>query len=139
MNLRFWVWLPPDGDVRLVRFQQSVANALGHGGLALVPPYLRLDVPGRFPVGPVRVGSWVIDGDPVLEALDDEGSLGRFRFNLPVPKEPSAILERCPPAPGWSWTRGRTAWLVLDGCEDGSFALWSWESLSGWKQPLPRG
>lgn len=133
MNLRRKVWLPPDGDSRLLHFQEDCAALAGAWEAAAVPPYLALDL--RGPSGPIRCGAWRFDDDPGLEASDDLGFLGIFRLALPG-SPLFAHPERLPPAPPWRWTKGRLGFLVLDQpLGDASFLLWSWESLTGWKAP----
>jgi hypothetical protein len=139
MNLRQRVWLPPDGDSRLVRFQETLARACGVDPATLVPPYLAL-LGSEGPWGPVRAGAWdrSPQEEPVLGATDDRGPVGFFRFDLPPGQEiPTTSL---PPPPAWIWTRGRTATLVLETPQgDRRFILWSWESLAGWRADRPRG
>jgi hypothetical protein len=137
MNLRQRVWLPPDGDNRLVRLQDSLARACGTDPMTLVPPFLALKAEG-VPVGPLRTGDWrwSADGPLGLGAFDSRGPVGLFVFDLEAVDAEVAF----PLAPGWTWTRGRVATLVLTAPRQGrNYRLWSWEGLSGWKSDHPRG
>jgi len=142
MNLIRRVWLPPDGDSRLVRFQETLARVAARLELAAVPPFVHLDSSVRDPAGPVEAGPWRLDRDqPVLDALDAEGLIGVFRFGLPSrqgwSEEDLALL---PPPPVWKWTRGRLAVMELTLPQgDAWVALWSWKILSGWRSERPRG
>jgi len=138
MNLSHRVWLPPDGDRRLVRFQDDLVRKTGRMELAAVPPFVHLDYPDRIPVGPVEAGSWRLDdGQPILEAHDSRGPVGVFRFGLadgqPWTEDEVASL---PPLP-WRWTRGRFAVLEFSQ-PDPWFALWSWQWLGGWRSDRPK-
>ena len=142
MNLRVKVWLPPDGDPRLVRLQQAAAESLGCPGRVGVPPYLDLGPGGIRPEGSVETGAWGIDkAELVLEARDSAGPVGLFRFGLAVGgPNPSGQLDRLPAAPCWKWTRGRTGILAVEtAAGPGTVILWTWESLSGWKPDRPKG
>ena len=142
MNRRPTVWLPPDGDSRLVRFQAAAAGALGIPGLVSMPPYLELTVPGRVPIGAVFLGGWRWEsGTFIMAARDDLGSPGVFRMGLgPGRVWNESDLGKLPLTPGWSWTRGRTAWVTVeDRPGPGAFVLWSWEGLSGWRSDHPKG
>jgi len=138
MNLSRRVWLPPDGDRRLVRFQDDLVCKTGRMELAAVPPYVHLDPADRIPVGPVEAGSWRLDaGQPVLDALDSRGLLGVFRFGLAWgPVWADDDLASLPPL-RWRWSRGRFAVLELSQ-PDPWFALWSWKWQGGWRSGPPK-
>lgn len=136
MNLRRRVWLPPDGDVRLIRFQEDLAARIGRPGETSIPPYLQL-APGRIPRGAVTVEGWGLDGlEPVLGARDADGPVGVVRFGLPWPTPAPHPL---PGPPSWSWSKGRLADLVVETPDGGpGFVLWSWENPCGWRSDQPR-
>lgn len=138
MNLRRKVWLPPDGDSRLIRFQEALATEFSRLEWAAVPPYVHLEE--RNPHGPVVPGAWVLEaGVPVLEARDEAGLVGVFRFGLPGSPWSAQEFSRLPPPPSWKWERGRLAVLDLTiPRDDAVFALWSWESLTGWRSDRPK-
>jgi len=133
MNLRH-VWLPPDGDPRLVRLQEDAAAALGLPGQAAVPPHLVLE-PGQVPPGPLTLGTWEPrDGELVLPVAGPGGDLGSLRFGLPwTGTRPEAL----PPVPAGVWTRGRLGTLEVETVPGG--VLWSWSKLSGWKSAPAKG
>ena len=139
MNLIRNVWLPPDGDSRLVRFQESLVHETGRMEWAALPPFLVLSSPDRSPVGHVEVDAWILaDGQPLLEARDSEGRLGEFFLGLPFPRPWSeSELATLPRPPNLVWIRGRLARLELDWNDD-ACAVWSWTSLRGWKPALPK-
>ena len=132
------VWLPPDGDSRLVRFQEAVALATGRSEAGVLPPHLPCGA-SRVPSGPLTLGSWAWEaGLPHLEAWDTWGLVGCFRFVLPGgPPWLDPDRERLPAPPSLVWNRGRLAVLRVHRSEDG-VVLWSWESVSGWKSDRPK-
>lgn len=137
MNQKRHVWLPPDGDVRLVRFQQELAAGLGLTNGVSLPPYLELRSPAGRPSGEVRLGGWaLVDGEPVLEASDDIGTVGPLRFSLGAVTVGLADLHR---PPDWRWTRGLTATLEIVPTGDPAFILWTWANRRGWKSFRPKG
>ncbi len=140
MNQKRRVWLPPDGDPRLIRFQQEAAARFGLTDGATLPAHLEVSGETGRPSGPVETGGWIVrEGEPVLEARDALGVVGVFRFGLPAgawrPEDRSAL----PAPPGLSWVRGMTAVLSVERPHgDDSFVLWTWESRSGWKADPPK-
>jgi len=138
MNRRFRVWVPPDGDSRLVRFQAIVAECTGRIELVALPPHLSCEAPGRVPSGPLRLGTWTwVQGVPAIETFDALGSPGSLYLGLP-PGRPwtQAEASALPPVPPLAWTRGRLAVLNLEWTGD-RFALWSWEEPCGWRSDRP--
>lgn len=133
------VWLPPDGDARLVRFQADVALATGHPEAEILPPYLPCESPAWRPSGPLRLGTWGLTaGVPVLEVWDSSGPVGALRFVLDgEPPWSAGELEQLPSPPSWTWTRGRLATLTIERSPDGVI-LWSWAQISGWKSNQPK-
>ncbi len=106
MNLIRRVWLPPDGDSRLVRFQEELARRANRWEWTAVPPFVHLDNDVEIPVGPVETGSWLLDeGQPVLQALDSGRVDGSF--SLWSGFDPSFDRERL------GWVAG-TAFLEVD-------------------------
>lgn len=141
MNQKRRVWLPPDGDPRLIRFQQEAASRAGVAEGAILPAHLELTVGDGRPAGPVETGGWILhEEEPVLEARDALGRVGFFRFGLPAGARGTAIFPGLPDPPALCWTRGVTAVLSVEKPRgDDSFVLWSWESRRGWKADLPKG
>lgn len=141
MNIKRAVWLPPDGDPRLVRFQQDLARLVGLVDGAPLPPHIeRLSV--DRPRGVVFFGPWtVVDHEPTLEAWDEGGQFGLVRFGLLDGRRwAAADLAGLPPPPDWRWTKGVTAHLTVRLPEgDPSFTLWSWAARRGWKGDPPKG
>ncbi len=138
MNLVRRVWLPPDGDNRLVRFQEELARTVGRAWTA-VPPHVVLESGERAPEGWVAPGSWSWDGGQlVLEAWDAGGRVGAFWFGPPgLPGDEPPRMD-LPPPPPWRWTRGRLGFLdVTMPSDDPDFVLWTWRSLRCWKSALP--
>lgn len=121
---QFRVWLPPDGDHRLLRLQDAVAEVLGSQGAAL-PPYLPL---GRVPLGRLLLEDWVRLPELGLAVRDEEGPLGALRFGLPW------VDEGLPAVPSWSWVKGRLVDLVIEG---ESPVVWTWKNPAGWRA-LPK-
>lgn len=141
MNLIRRVWLPPDGDSRLVRFQEELARRANRWEWTAVPPFVHLDNDVEIPVGPVETGSWLLDeGQPVLQALDSGRSMGVFRFGLASTRPLiESDLAGLPAPPSWKWTHGRLGVLELTlPQDDAAFALWTWTSLRGWKSGLSK-
>lgn len=135
MNQKRQVWLPPDGDVRLVRFQQELAEHLGLINGVSLPPHLELPSPTGRPSGEVRLGDWTFyNGEPVLEAWDDKGAVGMVRFSLAQTATSPGLVD-LPRPPDWRWTRGVIATLEITHTGDPSFILWTWTSRRGWKSP----
>lgn len=140
MNLKRRVWLPPDGDPRLVRFQQDASWSLGLFDGVPAPPHLALSVERPRPTGPVESGDWVFtDEGAVLAAFDAVGPIGRFQLGLPPdPRDESTLRSLLPPPPRWRWTCGVTAILELRWpLGDPSFTEWSWASRRGWRADRP--
>jgi len=140
MNLKQRVWLPPDGDSRLVRFQEEVARLTGRIEAGGPPPHLSCAPPDRVPDGPLRLASWQREqGVPVLRTTDDRGCPGALHFVF-LSDRPWTDFEmgRLPPPPAWVWTRGRIAWLDLDVSDEGTVVLWSWTEFSGWRSDHSR-
>lgn len=137
MNQTCSTWLPPDGDVRLVRFQQDVARSVGLPDGLPGPGYLGLL--GRTPTGRLVCGDWThLEGEPVLEAHDSQGLVGYFHLALGGARPwENADLSALPPAPEWAWNRGVLADLTCED-SDASFVLWSWSNRRGWKADSPK-
>lgn len=141
MNIQRSVWLPPDGDPRLVRFQQELSRLVGLPEGAPLPPHLHLSSSMGRPEGVVFLGGWVLsEGEPVVEAWDEEGQIGVVRFSLFRDKPwTTPDLAGLPPPPSWRWTKGVKASLHMSFPDGGnSFILWSWESRRGWKSGQPK-
>jgi len=119
--------MPPDGDHRLVRLQDTLAEVLGSQG-AVLPPHLPLE---RNPQGRVGVGGWEGPSEIGLSVHDDVGPLGTLRFGLPW-----AGFEGLPLVPPWSWTKGRLFDLEIEGT--GPFE-WTWKNPCGWKGAPSKG
>lgn len=133
MNVRR-VWLPPDGDRRLVRLQEAVGEALGRPGMAAIPPHLVLDV-GQTVTGPLSLGPWaLVEGEVALPVREPRGTVGWLRLGLAWD---GTGAEGLPPVPQDAWTRGRLGTLTWEPVPGG--VLWSWSDLAGWKAALPRG
>ena len=139
MNLRRAVWLPPDGDNRLIHFQQDLARLLARPDWEAVPAHLELTHPEVPPDGAVSLGNWVErSGESVLEGRDSHGTVGVFRFGpdgVTLSTEERLLL---PVAPAWVWTKGRLATLERVDTGRPGFILWSWQNQRGWKAALPR-
>lgn len=137
MNLKRSAWLPPDGDSRLVRFQQDLSAWGGWSEQPALPPHLELLVGEGRPAGFVGTGGWVLrEGEPVVEGFDSLGTVGVFHFGFPSGQP--WVLETLPPPPALTWTKGTTAVLAAEWPQDPSFVLWSWESRRGWKGGPPK-
>lgn len=136
MNRKVSAWLPPDGDARLARFQETLVSWCGFPSAA-VPAYLELSA--GAPVGAVVAGGWRLhDGEPVWEARDDRGPAGVFRFGLGLRSWGPDDLAGLPTAPHWRWTKGVTAELCWEQpLGDASFILWTWGSRRGWRAAPP--
>lgn len=119
--------MPPDGDHRLLRLQDALAQACGSQG-AVLPPHLPLD---RAPSGRLTLGTWEGPSEIGIAVHDDLGSLGILRLGLPWGEE--LVLPDLPP---WSWVKGRLVDLEIEG--SGPFE-WTWKNPCGWKASPSRG
>ena len=131
MNVVRRVWLPPDGDHRLTRFQEELTRTTGQEEWSVVPAHLELATDRAAPVGWVSLGPWTRDGRPTLEAWDALGLAGVFWLGTglgPLSPVPEGLV-----GPPGKWTRGRVGFLDLTVASDGEVVLWTWRSLRGWK------
>lgn len=122
-----WVWLPPQGDVRLLRFQEDVALKVGDTFRAF-PPLLMAPENTPFPTKTelveISLGKWL----PREEGPYLEGPLPGLKFWLGWKAPEDWTVFSVPP---YTWQTGRIAYFTWEPAGNGLF--WSFSSWRPWR------
>ncbi len=123
-----WAWVPPRGDVRLLRFQESVAQVVGDTFRAFPPLLLAQDkspFPTKADLGEITLGSWLSrEQGPFLEGPAPELM---FWMGWKAPGDWTKLS-----VPALSWKAGRLVLFTWEPLgETGLF--WSYSSWRPWR------
>lgn len=132
------IWLPPEGDHRLLHFQQDLGRQWKDPAFQVIFPYLSGDPGAEWPpsILEVELKGWKRNSEGLFLETNVPGWLFRMAFPLAVP-ETALDPARLPPPPVQGWTRGRLGLLELETSDESwSQVIWKLTRVRPWRPPL---